>query len=143
MGWLTATPASRCNPIRCFASPASPKFGIYYQDWRQVPKPDNRPAGPRLADRGNLRIGTYGGHYLHVADTAAGPLDFLAIAAGQFGKWGALDHRAGMIDLEAGYQPQTLPRIKPWMRVSQNDLWYIGGGAFQPWTSAILAPGSG
>lgn len=185
-------------------------FGIYYQDWRQVPKPDNRPAGPRLADRGNIRIGTYGGHYLHVVDTAAGPLDFLAIAAGQFGKWGALDHRAGMIDLEAGYQPKILPRIKPWMRAgyyygsgdnhpgdnrhgtffqilptarpfarfpffnmmnnedrfgmltlrphqrltlksevhslrlaSQNDLWYIGGGAFQPWTSGYQSRSGG
>ena len=142
--------------------------------------------------------------------TAAGPLDFLAIAAGQFGKWGALDHRAGMVDLEAGYQPKILPRIKPWIRAGyyygagdnhpgdnrhgtffqmlptarpfarfpffnmmnnedrfgmltirphkqltlksevhslrlahKNDLWYIGGGAFQPWTSGYQSRSGG
>jgi hypothetical protein len=176
-------------------------FGIYYDDWRQVLKQDNRPAPVRTADRGNIRIGTYGGHYLHVSETGPGTVDFLAIAAGQFGKWGALDHRAGMVDIEAGFQPKILPKLKPWIRggyyygtgdnnpadnkhgtffqilptarpfarfpffdmmnnedrfgmvtirphkkltlksevhalrlANHNDLWYIGGGAFQPWT---------
>jgi hypothetical protein len=176
-------------------------FGIYYQDWRQVLKADNRTAAARTADHGNIRIGTYGGHYAHITDRSSGTADFLAIAAGQFGKWGALDHRAGMVDLEAGFQPKILPKIKPWIRggyyygtgdgnpgdnrhgtffqilptarpfarfpffdmmnnedrfgmltirphkqltvksevhslrlAARNDLWYIGGGAFQPWS---------
>ena len=138
---------------------------------------------------------------MHVSETNSGAIDFLAIAAGQFGKWGALDHRAGMVDLEGGYQPKILPRLKPWVRggyykgtgdgnagdtkhgtffqmlptarpfarfpffdmmnnedrfgmltvrphkqlvlktevhalrlASKSDLWYTGGGAFQPWT---------
>jgi hypothetical protein len=119
----------------------------------------------------------------------------------QTGKWGVQDHRAHAIDLEAGFQPKILPKIKPWfsagfsdssgdgnpndsthetffqvlptprpfarfpffnmmnnrdlfgimilrphskvtvssefhaLRLSnKNDLWYAGGGVFQPWT---------
>ena len=176
-------------------------FGIYYHDWRQVLKTDNRPAPVRTADHGAIRAGTYGGHYLHVTETSAGAIDLLGIGAGQFGKWGTLDHRAGMVDLEGGFQPRILPRLKPWLRAgyyygtgdnspadnkhgtffqilptarpfarfpffdmmnnedrfgmltvrphkllsiksevhalrlaNRNDLWYIGGGAFQPWS---------
>jgi hypothetical protein len=181
-------------------------FGIYYHDWRQVLKQDNRPSAARTADHGNIRIGTFGGHYLHVTETAKGDFDFLVIGAGQFGRWGMLDHRAGMIDLEAGFQPKILPRLKPWLRAgyyygtgdgdpsdgkhttffqilptarpfarfpffdmmnnedflgmvtvrphkklvlkseyhslrlaNRNDNWYIGGGAFQPWTFGYQA----
>jgi hypothetical protein len=176
-------------------------FAIYYHDWRRILKQDNRAVPIRTADTGNIRIGTYGGHYVHVTETSAGAVDFLGIAAGQFGKWGTLDHRAGMVDAEAGIQPKILPRLKPWLRLgyyfgtgdgnpndnrhgtffqilptarpfarfpffdmmnnedrfgmvtirphkqltlksevhalrlaNHNDLWYIGGGAFQPWT---------
>jgi Alginate export len=176
-------------------------FGIYYHDWRHILKQDNRPAAVRTADIGNIRIGTYGGHYVHVTETGGGPVDLLGIAAGQLGKWGTLDHRAGMVDLEGGFQPRILPRLKPWLRAgyyygsgdnnpadnkhgtffqilptarpfarfpffdmmnnedrfgmltirphkqltlktevhalrlaNHNDLWYVGGGAFQPWT---------
>ena len=66
-------------------------FGIYYDDWRHIVKQDNRAAAARSADLANIRIGTYGGHYVHVTETSAGPVDFLAIGAGQFGKWGTLD----------------------------------------------------
>jgi hypothetical protein len=150
---------------------------------------------------GNIRIGTYGGHYVHALESASGTLDVLGIGAGQFGAWGALDHRAWMVDAEAGYQPKILPRLKPWIRAgyyygsgdgnpndrrhgtffqilptarpfarfpffdmmnnedrftmltlrphkrlvlkseqhflrlaNRNDLWYAGGGAYQPWT---------
>jgi len=185
-------------------------FGIYYDDWRHIVKQDNRAAAARSADLANIRIGTYGGHYVHVTDTSAGPVDFLAIGAGQFGKWGTLDHRAGMVDLEGGYQPKILPLLKPWLRggyyygsgdgnpndnkhgtffqilptarpyarfpffdmmnnedrfgmlsirphkrvtvktethalrlASRNDLWYIGGGAFQPWTFGYQSKAAG
>jgi hypothetical protein len=176
-------------------------FGIYYDDWRQVLKADNRSAAARTADRGNIRVGTYGGHYVHAVETGSGAFDVLGIAAGQFGKWGVLDQRASMVDVEAGYQPKVLPSVKPWIRAgyyrgsgdndpndkkhgtffqilptarpfarfpffdmmnnedrftmltlrprkqlvlkseqhflrlaNHNDLWYIGGGAFQPWS---------
>jgi len=176
-------------------------FGIFYDDWRNTPKQDNRAAVPKSADHGIIQIETFGGHYVHVAETSAGPIDLLALGAGQVGKWGVLDHRAGMADFEAGWQPKILPRLKPWIRggyfystgdgnpndgqhstffqllptarpfarfpffnmmnntdrfgmltvrphkklvikteehflrlTSRDDLWYIGGGAFQPWT---------
>lgn len=185
-------------------------FGIYYDDWRRVLKADNRPAVLRTADTGNIRIGTYGGHYLQVANTSAGTLDFLFIGAGQFGKWGVLDHRAGMVDVEGGIQFKGLPKLAPWLRVgyyygtgddnptdgrhgtffqilptarpfarfpffdmmnnedrfamltlkphkrvtlksefhslrlaNRNDLWYAGGGAFQPWTFGYQSRASG
>ncbi len=181
-------------------------FGIYYDDWRQILKADNRSAAARTADHGNVRIWTLGGNYTHVQETSAGPLDFLAFGAGQFGKWGVLDQRSGMIDLEAGWQPKVLPKLKPWLRggyyygsgdgnpndnkhstffqilptarpfarfpffdmmnnedrfgmltirphkkltlksevhalrlANHNDLWYQGGGAYQPWTFGYQA----
>ena len=186
-------------------------FGIFYDDWRPVVKQDNRPAPVRAADLAGIRIGTVGGHYVHAAETAAGTLDFLVLGAGQFGKWGLLDHRAGMIDVEGGFQPKILPRLKPWLRAgyyygsgdgnpndnthgtffqmlptarpfarfpffdmlnnedgfamltvrphklvsikselhwlrlaNRNDLWYNGGGLFQPWTFGYQSrPSSG
>ncbi len=185
-------------------------FGIYYNDWRQVLKQDNRPAAARAADREHISVGTFGGHYVHVTETKAGPIDFLALGAGQTGKWGMLDHRAGMVDFEAGLQPKILPKLRPWLRggyyygsgdgnpadgkhttffqllptarpyarfpffdmmnnedifgmvtlrphpkltlksevhglrlANRNDLWYIGGGAFQPWSFGYQARNAG
>lgn len=176
-------------------------FTLFYDDWRQVLKQDNRPAAVRQADTAHITNTTFGGHYLHVAETSAGPVDLLAIGAVQAGKWGALGHRAGMVNLEAGIQPRILPKLRPWARAgyywgsgdgnpndnrhstffqvlptarpfarfpffdmmnnedffgmlsvrprptvtfksefhglrlaNRRDLWYIGGGAFQPWT---------
>jgi hypothetical protein len=185
-------------------------FGIYYHDWRRVLKADNRPAAARALDLANVRVGTYGGHYAHVAETSAGTVDAMVLAAGQFGRWGRLDHRAGMLDVEGGIQPKILPRLKPWIRAGYSygtgdgdpsdgrhgtffqllptprpfarfpffnmmnnedrfamltfrpharltlkgefhalrlanraDLWYIGGGAFQPWTFGYQARAAG
>ncbi len=176
-------------------------FGIYYHDWRHVLKTDNRAVSLRRQDMGNIRIGTFGGHYLHSAETAGGTLDFLVWGNEQTGRWGRLDHRAVAVAAEAGWQPRILPRLKPWVRggyfystgdddpldsrhntffqmlptprpyarfpffnlmnnrdilgmlilrphpavtvssevhalrlSASNDLWYQGGGAFQPWT---------
>ena len=39
-------------------------FGIYYQDWRNVLKTDNRPLPLRNLDQDDPRIGTFGGHSL-------------------------------------------------------------------------------
>lgn len=176
-------------------------FGIYYDDWRHVLKTDNRPAAQRQSDMGNIRIGTFGGHYLQAFNTEAGTMDFMAWGALQTGAWGSLAHRAGAGAGEAGYQPKVLKSVRPWLRAgafygsgdsnsgdnrhgsffqilptprpyarfpffnlmnnedtfgelvlrpgkivtvrsdvhtlrlaSRNDLWYSGGGAFQPWT---------
>jgi hypothetical protein len=176
-------------------------FALYYDDWRRVLKTDNRSAAARVADPGNLRIWTFGGHSLHAYQTAAGAADLLVWGAAQTGKWGVQDHRATAFDIEAGFQPKVLPRVKPWVRggfyngsgdgnasdnrhetffqvlptprpfarfpffnmmnnqdmfgililrphakltvssefhalrlSNRNDLWYAGGGEFQPWT---------
>ncbi len=85
-------------------------FGIYYHDWRRVLKTDNRPLAARQADFGNVRIGTFGGHFTH----ATGPIDLLSWALWQTGAWGRQDHRAYAYTFEAGYQPKL--RGKPWLR---------------------------
>jgi hypothetical protein len=185
-------------------------FGMYYHDWRRVLKQDNRPAGVRAGDGGNVAITTWGGHYAHVVAGAGGEYDFLVDGALQHGRWGSLDHRAAMINLEAGFQPKILPRWKPWFHggyyfgsgdrdpadrrhttffqmlptprpyarfpffnmmnnvdrfgtfqvkpharvtvkteghwlrlASRRDQWYLGGGAFQPWTFGFQARPSG
>ena len=175
-------------------------FGIQYHDWRDVLKTDNRLQAARSADKGNLRIVTAGGHYMHAFKSSAGTFDVLFWGVLQGGRWGALEHRAGAADVEIGYQPNERV-LKPWIRAGytygsgdgnpndnrhntffqilptpriyarmpfynmmnnedafgeltlrphskvtvrsavhmlrlaeRNDLWYLGGGAFQPWT---------
>lgn len=195
-GWLRVAfaYASAAGQVQRKSSSAEWRlFAIYYHDWRHV----NKPA----AGLSNLRIGTYGGHYLQVTETPIGAVDMLGEVALQTGKWGPLDHRAAMVDVEAGLQPKILKSLKPWIRggytygsgdgnasdkrhgtffqmlptarpyaqfpfynmmnnvdrfamlslrpharltvktelhslrlASRNDLWYLGGGAFQPWS---------
>lgn len=177
-------------------------FVLGYQDLRDgVVKTDNRPLAIRSADSGHIDIATFGGHYIHTTETAAGPVDFLAWGALQTGSWGNLAQRSGAAAMEGGWQPRILPAVKPWLRIgydygsgdknandsthgtffqilptprvyarfpffnmmnnrdlfgelsarptkkitirsdihslrlaSSNDLWYSGGGAYQPWT---------
>ncbi len=185
-------------------------FGIYYQDWRHIVKTDNRPSELRNSDLANIRIGSFGGHYLHRITTGGGPLDFLVWGVGQTGRWGRLDHRATAIAAEAGWQPPGMPALRPWLRAgyfhgsgddnpldnrhgtffqilptprpyarfpffdflnnedfmgmlllrphsaitirtevhglrlaSGSDLWYLGGGAFQPWTFGYIGRATG
>jgi hypothetical protein len=186
-------------------------FGIYYDDYRDVLKTDNRPLDLRRADlTRSVRLGTGGGHYLHALDTRAGTVDLMFWGALQAGAWGALDHAAGAVAAEAGYQPRALPQLRPWFRggffcgsgdddplddshntffqllptprwlarfpfynlmnnqdafgqvilrpharltlrsevhslslARRNDLWYQGGGAFQPWTFGYIGRVSG
>jgi hypothetical protein len=92
-------------------------FALGYDDYRHgVLKTDNRPAAARSADGGSIEIGTYGGHFLRVAETAAGTFDGLAWGALQTGRWGTLSHRAAAYALEGGWQPSGLARIRPWFR---------------------------
>lgn len=185
-------------------------LGIYYHDWRGVLKTDSRPLAARRADPTDLRIFTFGGHYIHTAPTAAGKWDVMLWGVGQTGEWGALAHRAWSSDFEFGFQPNGMPALKPWLRLgytrssgddnpndnthrtffqmlptprpfamtpffnmmnsedayatlmirphqrwnirgethilrlaSRNDLWYQGGGAFQPWTFGYVGRPSG
>jgi hypothetical protein len=164
-------------------------------------KTDSRPAPIRSSDLAGLRSGTYGGHVLHAVETSAGTIDALVWAVAQTGRWGAISHRAAAYAAGGGWQPNVLPRLRPWIRAgffhgsgdadpgdgkhatffqilptprpyarfpfynlmnnedvfgslavrpskqltlrtdvhglrltNRNDLWYQGGGAFQPWT---------
>ncbi|HEX2832870.1 MAG TPA: alginate export family protein [Thermoanaerobaculia bacterium] len=74
-------------------------FVIAYRDERGLVKTDNRPAAARNLDREDIDLVTLGGHYL----AAFGNADVLAWGAWQTGDWGALDHDATAVALEAGY----------------------------------------
>jgi hypothetical protein len=176
-------------------------FGAYYHDWRNVAKVDARPVAIRNVDRANIRIGTFGGHYLHSAVTSAGTFDAALWGVLQTGRWGRLDHSGNSWFIEGGWQPTGAAPMRPWLRAGysrssgdkdpndgdhgtffqmlptprpfarfpffnmmnnedafgelilrpskaltirtdvhglrlseRNDLWYLGGGPFQPWT---------
>jgi len=185
-------------------------YGAVYDDWRRVLKTDNRPGAARTADTDSIRVGVFGGHYLHKVDSALGPWNVVMWAAGQFGRWGAQDHRATAFNAEAGWQPRVAPALRPWISAgfahgsgdgdpsdgrhgtfhqllptprpfarfpfynmmnnqdrfamltlrpnkavtvraefhalrlaNSRDLWYLGGGAFQPWSFGYVGRNSG
>jgi hypothetical protein len=89
-------------------------FAVSYHDGRRVLKVDNRPAAAIAADQHNIRITSLGGNYLQTAKAGSGTLDMLVWGTWQFGSWGVLDHHAGALDLEGGYQPKL--KLKPWFR---------------------------
>ncbi len=176
-------------------------FMLEYEDFRHILKTDNRAPAARRADLVNIRIETFGGHTLHAFATGAGDLDLLLWGAVQTGRWGVETQRAHAFDLEGGFQPKVLAKVRPWLRggfydgssdgnpndhrhetffqvlptprpyarflffnmmntrdrfgililrphakvtvssefhslrlSNANDLWYSGGGAYQPWT---------
>jgi hypothetical protein len=186
-------------------------FGIYYHDFRRILKIDNRPVALRRGDLDDIRIGTYGGHYIRAASSkSAGTADFVVWGAFQSGKWGRLDHLAASALVEAGWQPTWGSKMRPWFRggysygsgdanasdqkhntffqllptprpyarfpffnmmnnldahgsltlrpskvfsirgevhalrlASGADLWFQGGGAFQPWSFGYIGRPSG
>ncbi len=98
-------------------------FALHYHDGRRVLKTDNRPQAVRAADTENIRVNTFGGHYIGVTKAGMGKADVLFWGAGQFGDWGKLNHRAAAIAAEAGYQfggNKTADKINPlktiWIR---------------------------
>jgi hypothetical protein len=103
-------------------------FAIYYDDFRPDTKTDNRPAAVKAADHANIRIWTVGGHYVNALTTSAGIFDVMGEAAFQFGNWGVQRQRAGMVDLEAGFQPKIPGRLKPWLQGG----YYYGSGDKNP-----------
>ena len=89
-------------------------FALHYHDGRRVLKTDNRPQAIRAADVRNIRLTTLGAHYLGVFGKGPGKTDLLLWGVSQFGHWGVLNHRAGAIAIEGGYQ---FPAAwKPWVR---------------------------
>ena len=46
----------------------------------------------------------------------AGTFDLVAELALQNGQWGWLNQQSGFVDLEGGFQPKLLSRLKPWIR---------------------------
>lgn len=89
-------------------------FALHYHDGRGAVKTDNRTLTVRQADGANVRLTTVGGHYIAALKTRAGIVDLLAWGAGQFGAWGDLDHRAGAVAVETGYQFAV--KMNPWLR---------------------------
>jgi hypothetical protein len=89
-------------------------FGMHYHDGRGTLKTDNRPLATRAADTRNIRIATLGGHAIGLFDRGPGKIDLLFWGAAQFGRWGALDHRAGAFAVEGGFQFNA--RGNPWLR---------------------------
>lgn len=185
-------------------------LAIYYDDFRRVVKTDNRAAGLRANEFANIKIWTAGGNSIHAFNTQAGTLDAMVWGVLQGGKWGIQDHSAYAFDVEGGYQPKVLPKLKPWLRggysttsgdsnatdnkhetyfqlmptprpyakfpffnmmnnkdrfgmlvlrphakittssefhslalASGSDLWYAGGGVFQPWTFGYTGRATG
>lgn len=103
-------------------------FGIYYHDGRDMGKVDNRAASIRSADREDIRIATFGAHYLHTFKAGPGSADVLLWGAAQTGDWGAQSHRAGAAAAELGYRPDILEALKPWVRVG----YFLGTGDDTP-----------
>ena len=90
-------------------------FAIGYMDDRAgVLKTDNRSTSVRTADKGQIRIGTYGIDYVHVLHTdRAGQFDVLGLGAFQNGGWGVQTQQAEAAVGEIGWQP-PVPVINPW-----------------------------
>src|SRR3972149_6049861 len=90
-------------------------FALHYHDGRPVLKTDNRPESARAAAQRNIRLTPIGGHAMGVFGEGNGKTDLLVWGAAQIGRWGALDHRAAAVAVEAGHQFVTM--WKPWLRV--------------------------
>jgi hypothetical protein len=105
-------------------------LALHYHDGRRVLKTDNRPQAVRQADLENIRTTTAGGHYIGAVKLGEGgnrgTADVLLWGVGQFGRWGALDHRAGAIAVEAGFQFNA--RWRPWLRAG----YFRGSGDGNP-----------
>jgi hypothetical protein len=85
-------------------------FGLAYEDERD-PDEGGLPEG--------LDVYTVGAYWLGVYAAGPGKVDAILWGAGQFGDYDGLDHRAGALIAELGYQLPELP-AKPWLRVGVN-----------------------
>ena len=90
-------------------------FYLYYGDGRNVTKVDNRPPGPRAADRQDISLSTFGAHFIAARDMGPGKGDLLLWGAWQDGEWGVLEHGAWAWAAELGYR-FTGVAWSPWLR---------------------------
>ena len=95
-------------------------FYYYYNDNRNI----SATPGTGGLNEGNIRINTFGTHWLRTESVRNGVFDMLFWGAIQEGEWGALDHEAWAMALEGGFQSTQAP-LKPWIRggyfVSSGD----------------------
>lgn len=101
-------------------------FYYFYDDERNMTKPDNTPAGSTLSN-GDIEIHTLGFHLLNTLNVGPGTSDFLLWGAYQFGDWGSLDHKAWAFAIEGGYQFTGI-FAKPWLRAG----YFISSGDSNP-----------
>jgi hypothetical protein len=99
-------------------------FWNRYDDTRQVPFVDNRPAPLRgqVAAQGGIHIDTCG---LQFASKLGQDGDALLWYAHQTGRWGRLTHRADAATLELGYRFSGAD-WQPWVRAGYT--WFSGDG---------------
>jgi hypothetical protein len=101
-------------------------FVLHYHDGRPILKTDNRPQSVRAADHHNIRITTFGGHYIAALASGSAKTDLLFWGAAQIGTWGVLNHRAAAIGVEAGHKFDA--RMQPWLRAG----YFRGSGDGNP-----------
>jgi hypothetical protein len=86
-------------------------FYYYYNDHRNIPS----ILGESGLKEGNIRINTFGTHWLHTEKIKSGVFDMLFWGARQNGEWGAVEHDAWAAAFEGGFQFTNFP-FKPWVR---------------------------
>jgi hypothetical protein len=95
-------------------------FYYYYNDHRKIAS----TPGQSGLEEGNIRINTFGTHWLRTEPVKPGVIDVLFWGALQEGEWGSVDHRAWAAAFEGGFQFTNVP-WKPWIRggyfVSSGD----------------------
>ena len=98
-------------------------FAYGYRDRRpNTAVIDNTGATDRPAD---VTIGTFGGSYASVIESAHGEFDVVAWTAAQLGGWYGRSQRAGSIALEGGHR-WLHATLSPWLRAGY--LWASGDG---------------
>lgn len=106
-------------------------FFAGYRDARDavsVVKTDNRAAVVRAADRDPVTIATAGAHWIEAVTTGIGVVDVLVWGAAQFGDWGTQSHHGWAGAVEVGWQPDSMPKLNPWLRAG----WYRASGDGNP-----------
>jgi hypothetical protein len=86
-------------------------FYYYYDDSRAI----TATPGQSGLNEGDIRIHTFGTHWLRIEKTPSGVFDMLFWGALQKGDWGSVDHSAWAAAFEGGYQFTTVA-LKPWIR---------------------------
>jgi hypothetical protein len=86
-------------------------FYYYYDDYRDI----TATPGQSGLNEGNIRINTFGTHWLKTHAVRPGVFDMLFWGALQNGDWGAAEHNAWSVAIEGGFQFTRIP-WQPWIR---------------------------